>query len=179
MRYSGAAEAGQTGTPGERAGRDDPAGVRASTSSLSQLFMSLLNDIPGLVSDRVQLLALELRRARQSFVRMALLVLVAAILAATAWAAFWAFAAAVVVALGMPWYGVFALIFVLNCFAAWLAIRSAQALVGDLTLPATLRRLTLAPSPTPAPGATAAGPAEDDLGGTAPVGVTSGKGSSL
>lgn len=140
MRASAAGNAGETE---QRGGTAEPA------TSIGQTLMALLRDLPGLISDRVHLLALELRRARQSFVHMAIMVVVAAILAATAWVAFWALVAVVVVAMGVPWYGVFALIVVLNCLGGWFAIRRAQALVEDLTLPATVRRLTIAPSPTP------------------------------
>lgn len=124
--------------------------AESATASISQLLMSLLKDLPGLISDRVHLLALELRRARQSFVQMALMVVVAAILAATAWVAFWAFLAVIVVAIGVPWYAVFGIIVLINCLGGWMAIRHAQTLVEDLTLPATVRHLTIAPSPPPA-----------------------------
>lgn len=145
MSSTAAGEAGEASRRAAEAARRSGT-ARPAPASIGEILMSLLNDLPGLISDRVHLLALELRRARQSFAKMALMVVVAAILAATAWVAFWAFVAVVIVAMGVPWYGVFLLIVVLNCIGAWLAIRRAQALVEDLTLPATVRRLTIAPS---------------------------------
>lgn len=122
---------------------------QAAEPSVAQLLLALWHDLPGLISDRVLLLALELRRARGSFVRMAILVVVGSILAATAWIALWALVTVILLAMGMPWYGAFSLILVLNGVGAWIAIGRASALVNDLTLPATMRRLTLAPSTTP------------------------------
>jgi hypothetical protein len=105
--------------------------------------MSLLHDVPRAVSDRVHLAALELRRARHAFLRMVVLAVVAAILAATAWLAFWAAIVVGLLALGIPWYGVAILVLLLNGLGAWFAIRAASALTDDLTLPATVRRLTV------------------------------------
>ena len=148
MPSTAAGEAGEERRAAEAARRAGRA--QSASASLGEILMGLVNDIPGLISDRVRLLALELRRARQSFVQMALMVIVAVILATTAWVAFWAFVAVAIFAMGVPWYGVFLLIVVLNCGGAWIAIRRAQALVEDLTLPATVRCLTMAQSP-PAP----------------------------
>ena len=164
MPSSAAGEDGEVRRVAEAARRAGRA--PSASASLGDILMGLVNDIPGLISDRVRLLALELRRARQSFAQMALMVIVAAILAATAWVAFWALVAVALVATGVPWYGVFLLIVVLNCGGAWIAIRRAQALIEDLTLPATLRCLTMAPSPS-APSDSL--PVSKNADGTPPV----------
>lgn len=142
--------AGTDGVSGQRRfWRRQTASEQTAEPSVAQLLVSLWHDLPGLISDRVLLLALELRRARGSFARMAVFVVLASILAATAWVALWALVTVILLALGVPWYGAFALILVLNGLGAWIAIGRAAALVDDLTLPATMRRLTLAPSHIP------------------------------
>ena len=126
---------------------------RAAAASLAQSLLALAQDLPGLFSDRVYLLALELRRARHSCVKLVAMALIAVILALTAWAAFWALLATIALALGMPWYGVFVLILLLNGLGVWFALSRARALVDRLALPATLRHLTLAPNPAAPPPA--------------------------
>lgn len=127
--------------------------------------MSLLHDVPRAVSDRVHLAALELRRARHAFLRMVVLAILAAILAATAWLAFWAAIVMGLLALDIPLYGVAILVLLLNGLGAWFAIRAASALTDDLTLPATVRRLTVRSSTASQPsdlGPNASGPNDSD-----------------
>jgi uncharacterized membrane protein YqjE len=130
------------------AGQARDAGVDArrqgAAPSLAQMLLALVHDVPGLISDRVHLLALELRRARQSFLQLLLMGLAAGILALTAWIALWALFAVVVVAMGLPWSGVLLLILLLNGAGVWFILGRTRALVENLTLPATLRHLTLA-----------------------------------
>lgn len=110
--------------------------------SLSREAAALLGDIPGLVTDRVRLFSLELKRATGAFEQMAALGLLAAILAATAWIALWAGIAAGFIAVGLAWFWVAPAVLVINVGgAAWCALR-AKALVPLLTQPATLRHLT-------------------------------------
>lgn len=120
-----------------------------SQGSFMHLLTSLLRDIPGLISDRVHLVALELRRARQAAVQMVALVVVAAILAATAWIALWGFVIAVALTSGLPSYAALILVLLLNLVGGWLAIKRAKALAGYLALPATVRRLTTKPAAKP------------------------------
>ena len=124
----------------------------------------LLADLPGLLTDRVRLFALELKRAAGALGQMAALGLLAAILAATAWVALWVGFAAGMIALGLAWPWAALIVFAINVVgAAWCGLR-VKALAPLLTLPATLRSLTEAlpenershPDPTPPESPTSA-----------------------
>lgn len=108
----------------------------------------LLAEIPLLFSDRVNLLALELRRAGLALAQMVGLVVAAAVLLATAWLGLWAGIAAGLskAGLGLGWI-VLVVVGLNLAGAVWAGMR-IQRLAPLLTLPATLRHLTLRPSPT-------------------------------
>lgn len=131
--------------PADPEGRTRPAPVPGEGSVL-QLLQSLWADLPGLVSDRVHLLALELERAGLALAVMVALVIGAAVLVATAWLALWAGIAAALVEAGLAWGWAFLIVLVLNLGGAALALWRAKSLAHLLTLPATMRRLTVAPS---------------------------------
>ena len=110
--------------------------------SLPRAVTALLADLPGLLTDRVHLLALELRRATGALGQIVALGLLAAILFATAWFTLWAGLVAAFVSLGLFWPWAVAIVLVVNLAAAvWAAMR-VKALAPLLALPATLRRLT-------------------------------------
>ena len=103
---------------------------------------ALMGDLPGLLTDRIRLFALELKRAAGALGQMAALGLLAAILTATAWVALWVGFAAGMIALGLAWPLAALIVFTINVAgAAWCALR-VKALAPLLTLPATLRSLT-------------------------------------
>ncbi len=136
----------------------------ASTSpSLIALLWSLIHQVPAIVSDRVHLLTLELRRATQALVGIVVLMLCATVLLLTAWVALWAALAAVLIGAGWGTGWVALLIVALNGGAAAFALLRASRLAALLTLPATVRRLTVPPPPEaalskePAPSITPAG----------------------
>jgi uncharacterized membrane protein YqjE len=110
--------------------------------SLPRAVTDLLADLPGLLSDRVHLLALELRRASRALGQMVALGLLAAILVATAWFTLWAGLVAGFIALGLFWPWAVAIVLVVNLAAAGWAVMRVKALAPLLALPATLRRLT-------------------------------------
>lgn len=109
---------------------------------LPQAVRALFADLPGIVSDRVHLLALELQRASMAFGRIVALALLAAILVATAWTALWCAIAGGLIALGIQWPWVALLVLFVNLAAAVWALMQVKALAPLLALPATLRRLT-------------------------------------
>lgn len=111
--------------------------------SLGVLLSGLWDDLPGLFSDRVHLLALELKRARGALARMVGLLVLAAILGLTAWVTFWVLVVAAAMRYGVPWDGACLFVLAINVFAAWFAIRRTARLAGYLALPATMRQLTL------------------------------------
>ena len=103
---------------------------------------ALLADLPGLLTDRVRLFSLELKRAAVALGQMAALGLFVAILVATAWVALWVGFAAGIIALGLAWPWATIIVFAINVGGAmWCGLR-VKALVPLLALPATLRSLT-------------------------------------
>ena len=111
-------------------------------ASLPRAIGALFADLPGLLTDRVHLLALELRRASGALGQMVALGLFAAILFATAWIALWAGLAAGFIALGLAWPWAALVVLGVNLAAAVWAVLRVRALAPLLALPATLRRLT-------------------------------------
>nr|WP_316639558.1 phage holin family protein [uncultured Roseateles sp.] len=124
----------------------------AAEPSLPQILSGVLQQLPGLVSDRVHLLALELRRAGVALSRLLMLGAAALVFAATAWLALCAGLTAALLATGLAWGWALLTVLVLNGAAAALAAVKACGWARQLGLPATLRHLTAAPS-TPATGA--------------------------
>ena len=110
--------------------------------SLPKAVGALFADLPGLLSDRVHLLSLELRRASNALGEMVALGLLAAILFATAWITLWVGLAAAFMAVGLAWPWIVLLVLVINLSAAIWALLRVKALAPLLALPATLRRLT-------------------------------------
>ena len=110
--------------------------------SLPKAVGALFADLPGLLTDRVHLLSLELRRASNALGQMVALGLLAAILFATAWIALWVGLAAAFLAVGLAWPWIVLLVLFVNLAAAVWALMRVKALAPLLALPATLRRLT-------------------------------------
>jgi uncharacterized membrane protein YqjE len=109
--------------------------------TLLQAVGALLRDLPGLLTDRVRLLSLELRRASAALGQMVVLALIAAILCATAWLALWIGIVTVLVKLGLGLAWACVVVIVINLAgAAWAGMR-LKALAPLLALPATLRRM--------------------------------------
>src|SRR5262245_37742552 len=85
---------------------------------------ALLRDLPGLLTDRIRLLSLELHRATEALAQMVVLGLLAAIFCATAWLALWVGITAALVEAGLarPW--ACALVVLVNLAAAlWAGLR--------------------------------------------------------
>jgi hypothetical protein len=126
------------------------AGLDGLTSdSLLDNVKQLLRELPGLVSDRVHLLALELKRSGLALAQMVGLIVAAGVLLCTAWLALWAGIGLALIEAGLAWGWTLVLILLVNLGAAWLAVKRALALARYLALPATLRRLTLGPPASP------------------------------
>ena len=112
--------------------------------SLPKAVGALFADLPGLLSDRVHLLSLELQRASNALGQMVALGILAAILFATAWIALWVGLAAAFLAVGLAWPWIVLLVLFINLSAAVWAVMRVKALAPLLALPATLRQLTSA-----------------------------------
>ncbi|HEY6133911.1 MAG TPA: phage holin family protein [Rubrivivax sp.] len=112
---------------------------------LRRLLANLAGDLPGILSDRVHLLSLELQRAGIALAQMVALVVAIAVLAVTAWAAMWVGLAAALMAWGLHGGWVIAIVLGLNLGAALIATLKVRSLAALLGLPATVRQLTVAP----------------------------------
>lgn len=106
-----------------------------------------------LVSDRLELLALELHRAGRSLVQITALVLIAGILCATAWLALCSGLGLILVAQGVSLPSAMLAVIVVNLALTWAAVSRVRRLLANLGLPATRRHLVF--------GATLAGVAPD------------------
>ncbi|MDR7268643.1 hypothetical protein J2X20_001272 [Pelomonas saccharophila] len=115
---------------------------------LAQL-QSLWRELPGLVSDRVELLSLELQRAARALAQIVALMVAVAILGVTAWLVLWAGAIRLMVRAGLPWEAALLVAIGVNGLAILLAVRRVRRLLPRLALPLTQRHLMLAPDPQP------------------------------
>ncbi|MFG6432192.1 phage holin family protein [Roseateles sp. LYH14W] len=112
---------------------------------------SLACELPGLLSDRVELLALEVQRAAQALMQMVALVVAIAILGVTVWLALWVALVNVLMQAGVPLLGALLLAIALNGSVIVLAVARVRRLLPRLGLPATRRHLTVPPNPSPSP----------------------------
>ena len=119
-----------------------PEGPTDEIVSLPKAIGALFADLPGILTDRVRLLSLELQRASNALGQMVALGLLAAILVATAWLAFWVGLAAAFLALGIAWPWIVLLVLFINLSAAAWCVMRVKRLAPLLALPATLRRLS-------------------------------------
>ena len=119
-----------------------PEATPDEVESLPKAIGALFADLPGLLTDRVHLLSLELRRASNALGQMVALGLLAAILFATAWITLWIGLAEAFLAVGLKWPWIVLLVLFVNLSAAVWALLRVKALAPLLALPATLRRLS-------------------------------------
>jgi uncharacterized membrane protein YqjE len=141
-----------------------PAGPGAPEPLLKSL-QALLHDVPGLFTDRVELLTLELQRAGQALAQIVVLLIVAAVLGVTTWLVLWATLVIALLAAGLGWVGACLLVVVVNLAATALAVARVRRLLPRLRLSATRRHLL----PRPAPGADSNEPRGDPNAPTAPT----------
>ncbi|RZL31082.1 MAG: phage holin family protein [Rubrivivax sp.] len=123
----------------------------AAPPSLLQQLQGLARELPRMLSDRVELLALELQRAAQSLVQIVVLVVAIAILGVTVWLTLWAALVTVLVHAGLPLLAALLLTIAINVVVIALAVARVRRLLPRLQLPATRRHLTVAPDPSPTP----------------------------
>ena len=151
---------------GPRAEAPDGGGAERPESFVDAL-QSLLRELPGLISDRVELFALELGRAGSALARIVAWVVAIAILGVTAWIALWAGVVIALIGLGLHWALALLPVLLINLGAVAFAVSRVQHLVTRLSLPATRRQLTMPPRAAPAGRAPApippqANPHDDD-----------------
>jgi hypothetical protein len=139
-------DAATTTRPADRpaaARRAAPLEERAAAVSLLDLVQQLLRELPGLVSDRVELLSLELSRAGAALGRIAALTVAVAIFGITAWAALWTGVVMGLLALDWHWALALGVVILANAGAIVWAALQMRRLAGLLKLPATRRHLTM------------------------------------
>ena len=140
--------------PEARDGATPPPGAAGEApESLLQTLKSLARELPALVSDRVDLLSLELRRAGRALLQIVILMVAGAILGITAWLVLWSAIVAALAAAGMPLWLALLLAVAINVGAAAAALLRVRKLLPSLGLPATRRHLMVSPSPQPTAGA--------------------------
>ncbi len=108
----------------------------------------LVRELPHLVSDRIELLSLELTRAGLALAKMLVLLVAAAILGVTAWFALWSGVVVGLVQAGLHWAWALLIVLLLNLGAAGLALLRLRKLLPVLSLPGTRRHLSFKPSIT-------------------------------
>lgn len=134
------------------------AGDTPTPASLQRQLRALWRDVQGLVSDRVELLSLELQRAVQALVEIVALLVATAILGVTAWLVLWGALIRLLVMAGLPLAVALLLAIAVNLGVMAWAVARVRRLLPRLSLPATRRHLMLSPDPRPQP---AESPPED------------------
>jgi len=106
----------------------------------------LLDDLRGSIGERIELFSLELRAAVDATIHILVLLITAAIVAATAWIALWAVIVGLLMGAGMAWPWALLLVLAINLIAALTALFCARRLLPRLGMPATRRQLSLLPA---------------------------------
>jgi uncharacterized membrane protein YqjE len=123
----------------------------------TQAWVRTLQDLtavlPGLLSDRLELLALELHRAGRDLVQIVALVLAAAMLGTVAWLALCSGLGLTLAALGLSWPLALLAVLLVNLALAWAAVSRVRRLLATLGLPATRRHLAFGAEAATAAGA--------------------------
>jgi uncharacterized membrane protein YqjE len=115
-------------------------GARGAESVID-LVRGVLQDLPGLIGDRVELFSLELRRAGIALVKVLALTVVATILGVTAWLAVWSIGVGLLIDAGWHAAAANGLVAGINLVAAAWAVHRVRALMKALSLPATRQHL--------------------------------------
>jgi uncharacterized membrane protein YqjE len=117
-------------------------------ASLGALFGGLLGELPGLVSDRVELLSLELQRAGLSLLHIACLGVALTVLGLAGWLIVWALVLIGLVAAGLSWAVALGVALLVHGALGGWAVNRIRRLLPTLGLPATRRQLMFrAPMP--------------------------------
>jgi uncharacterized membrane protein YqjE len=124
------------------------AGAADPPPSLLALLQQLWRELPGLFNDRVELLSLELQRARTVLMQIVVLVFAIAILGSMAWLALWVAIVLALVGEGLPVLLALLAALLANGAAALWAMARARRVLPLLSLPATRRHMIISPSST-------------------------------
>lgn len=117
-------------------------------ASLSSLLGGLLSEVPGLVSDRVELLSLELHRAGLALLYISCLGIALTVLGLAGWMILWGLITLGLVAAGLTWAMALGVALLVHVALGWWAMNRIRRLLPTLGLPATRRQLMFR-APTP------------------------------
>jgi hypothetical protein len=149
------------GTPMSTATQGPPQERGAAPESSLDTLKSIWRELPGLVSDRVELLSLELHWAGRALLQIVVLGIALAALGITAWVILWGLVITGLTQAGVP--GMVVLLGALTVhvlLGAWVVHR-VKKLLPMLGLPATRRRLMFSSSPAQTPSSSAEGPPKE------------------
>jgi uncharacterized membrane protein YqjE len=141
-RHGSVARTGDASSGGKAAPEGTQSPPHGVLDELSGTFASARR----VVSDFLELLSLETRRAGLALVGMVACGAVAAILVVTAWLGFMAALALWAVSLGIPWVTAVAVISLANLLAAAITTYVCIRMSRDLLFPATRRQLEAKPT---------------------------------
>lgn len=110
-------------------------------ASLTRQWQALLQDLPGLLTDRLALLSLELQRAARALGQIVVLGVVAAILGVTAWLLLWLGAVRLLTMAGWTLEVALLVALLVHGLALALVVQRLRGLIPRLALPATRRHL--------------------------------------
>jgi uncharacterized membrane protein YqjE len=145
--HGGAARTGDASPGGKAAPEGTHAPPHSVLDELSDTFVSARR----VISDFLELLSLEARRAGLTLVWMVACGAVAAILVVTAWLGFMAALALWAVSLGIPWAIAVAAISLANLLAAAITALVCMRMSRDLLFAATRRQLEAKPTRSESP----------------------------
>ena len=121
---------------------------QASAGTLGNLLGGLLHELPGLISDRVELLSLELNRAGLALLHIVCLGLALTVLGLAGWLLLWTLVSAALVAAGLHWALALLGALLVHGLLGWWVVHRVRQLLPTIGLPATRRRLMFkAPAP--------------------------------
>lgn len=124
---------------------DAPPGTPESPAPNDSVFgqlNGLLRELPGLLSDRFELLSLEMHRAAIALAQIVGLIVLIAVLGMTVWLALWGAVVAALVATGLALGWALTATLLVNLVAACWAGICIRKLLPRVSLPATRRHLT-------------------------------------
>ena len=110
--------------------------------SLAATIGQVWNELPRLIGDRVDLLGLELERAKHALGRIVALTLALAVFAVTAWFALWGVVVFALVAYGLSPTLALLITLAVQVIACGIVVARVLRLLPKLSLPATRRHLT-------------------------------------
>lgn len=135
--------------PAAAPGGAAPASGASLFGTFIEPLVALVRELPALVSDRVELLTLELQRAGRALAQIVVLLVAVAVLAVTVWLLLWLAVGGLLVAAGLSPPVALLAVLLVNVLAMGVALSRMKRLLPQLQLPATRRHLTLTPSPEP------------------------------